>query len=84
MRSFFSQGLVPAKMTTKVAAEEVPDSKAVTPVKQQIIWRNVVLLTVIHLLAVYAAVVIVPRVKLITFIWRRWRLVFLLRTYTSI
>ena len=57
-------------MTTNVAAEEVTESKAATAVKQQIIWRNVVLLTVIHLLALYAAVVL-PRVKLITFIWRR-------------
>ena len=58
-------------MTTNVAAEEVTESKAATAVKQQIIWRNVVLLTVIHLLALYAAVVVVPRAKLITFIWRR-------------
>ena len=71
-------------MTTNVAAEEVPESKAATPVKQQIIWRNVVLLTFIHLLALYTAVVLVPRMRMITYIWRRWRLVFLLHTYTSI
>jgi len=58
-------------MTTNVAAEEVTDRKAATPVKQQIIWRKAVLLTVTHLLALYAAVAVVPRVKLITFIWRR-------------
>ena len=81
---FFPQKSVPVKMMTNLAAEEVPESKASTPVNQQIIWRNVVLLTVIHLLALYAAVTVVPRVKLITFIWRRWRLLFLLHTYTSI
>ena len=69
---------------TTVAAEEVPESKAATPVNQQIIWRNVVLLTVVHLVALYAAVTVIPRVKLITFSWRRWRPVFLLHTYTSI
>ena len=58
-------------MTTNVAAEEVPDSKATTPVKQQIIWSNVVLLTVIHLLTLYAVVVVMPRVRLITFLWCR-------------
>jgi len=71
-------------MTTNVAAEEVPESKTATPEKQQIIWRNVVLLTVIHLLALYAAFAVVPRMKLVTFIWSRWRLVILLRTYTSV
>ena len=71
-------------MTTNVAAEEVPESKAATPVNQQIIWRNVVLLTFAHLLALYAAVTVIPRVKLSTFSWCRWRLVFLLHTYTSI
>jgi xanthine/uracil permease len=71
-------------MTITVAAEEVPESKAASPVNQQIIWRNVVLLTVVHLLALYAAVTVVPRVKLITLSWRRWRLLFLLHTYTSI
>ena len=71
-------------MTTNVAAEEVPDSKATTPVKQQIIWSNVVLLTVIHLLTLYAFVVVLPRIRMITIIWRRWRLVFLLHTYTNI
>jgi len=70
-------------MTTTVAAEEVPESKAATPVNQQIIWRNVVLLTVVHLLALYAVVIVIPRMKLIAFICRRWRLVFLLYTYTS-
>ena len=71
-------------MTTNVAAEDVPESKAATPEKQQIIWRNVVLLTVIHLPALYAAFAVVPRIKLITFIWRRWCLVILLRTYTTV
>jgi hypothetical protein len=71
-------------MTTNVAAEEFPESKAANPVKQQIIWRNVVLLTAIHLLALYATVAVIPRVRLFTFIWCRWRLVFLLHTYTSI
>ena len=71
-------------MTTNVAAEDVPESKAANPVKQQIIWRNVVLLTVIHLLALYAAFAVVPRMKLVTFIWSRWRLVILLRTYTTV
>jgi xanthine/uracil permease len=71
-------------MTTNVAAEEVPESKAATPMYQQIIWRNVVLLTFIHLVALYAAVTVVPRLRLITFSWRRWRMVFLLHTYTSI
>jgi len=71
-------------MTTKVAAEEVPESNAATPEKQQIIWRNVVLLTVIHLLALYAAFAVLPRLKLITITWGRWRLVILLRTYTTV
>ena len=57
-------------MTTNVAAEEVTESNATTPVKQQIIWLNVVLLTVMHLLALYAPLV-VPGTKPITFIWRR-------------
>ena len=51
--------------------EEVPESKAGTPVKQQIKWRNVVLLTVIHLMALYAAVDVVPRSKLKTILWCR-------------
>ena len=72
----FSQESLPAKMTTNVAAEEVPDSKAATPVKQQIIWRNVVLLTVIHLVALYAVVVVLPRMRVINIIWRKCRLVF--------
>jgi xanthine/uracil permease len=71
-------------METHVAAEEVTESKAATPVNQQIVWRNVVLLTVIHLLALYSAVAVVPRLRLITFTWRRWRLVFLLHTYTTV
>jgi len=71
-------------MTTNVAAEEVPESKAAIPMNQQILWRNVVLLTVAHLLALYAAVTVMPLMKLSTFICRRWRLVFLLHTYTSI
>jgi hypothetical protein len=71
-------------MTTNVAAEGSPESKAATPVKQQIIWRNVVLLTFIHLVLFYTGFVLLPRMRLITFIWRRWRLVFLLHTYTSI
>jgi hypothetical protein len=81
---FFPQESDPAKMTTNVAAEEFPESKTATPVKQQIVWRNVVQLTVIHLLALYAAVVVLPRMSVITFIWSRWRLVFLLHAYTSI
>jgi len=82
--SFFPQESVPVKMTTNLAAEEVPDSKAAIPVKQQTIWRNVVLLTVIHLLALYTAVFKLPRVRISTLIWRTWRLVFLLHTYTII
>jgi hypothetical protein len=81
---FISQVSVPVKMTTNLAAEEVSDSKATIPVKQRIIWRNVVLLTVTHLLALYTAVFELPRMRLISFIWRTWRLVFLLHTYTSI
>jgi hypothetical protein len=70
-------------MTTKLE-EEVPESKTAILVKQRIKWRNVVLLTVIHLLALYAAVAVIPRVKLMTFIWGRYRLVCPLHTYTGI
>ena len=55
-----------------------------TSVKQQIKWSNVVLLTVIHLMALYAAAVVVPRRRLFTFAWSRGRLVCLLHTYKSI
>ena len=68
-------------MTTNVEAEELPESKGVT---LQIKWRNVVLLTVIHLIALYAAADVVPRLRLNTFVWRRWRPVCLLHTYTSV
>jgi xanthine/uracil permease len=61
-------------MTANGKAEGVPESKVATPVKQRIIWRNVALLTFIHLLALYAAAVIIPRLKLITIIWRKCRL----------
>ena len=81
---FFSQESIPVKMTTNVAAEKAPESKAATPVKQQILWHNVVLLTVVNLLGLYAAVTVMPRVTLITFSWRRWRLVFVLHIYISI
>jgi hypothetical protein len=63
-------------MTTKVEeVEEIPGSKTATPVKQRIKWGNVVLLTIIHMVALYATVVVMPRVKLETFIWGRYRLV---------
>jgi hypothetical protein len=61
-------------MTANGEAQEVADSKATIPVKQQIIWRNVVLLTVIHLLALYAVAVILPRLELITLTWRKCQL----------
>ena len=77
-------GKILAKMTTNVEAEEIPESKATTPVRQQIMWPTAVVLTVLHLIALYAAAVVIPRVRLITFIWCRWRLVCLLHTYTSI
>ena len=70
----FSQESVPAKMTTNVAAEEVPESKAATPVKRQIVWHNLVLLTVIHLMALYTAVFLAPRAGLFDYIWRKFRL----------
>jgi hypothetical protein len=61
-------------MTTKVEQEEVAESKTATVVKQQIKWRNVVLLTVVHLLALYAVVFEIRREKLMTSIWCRYRL----------
>ena len=64
--------------------EELSESKAATSVKLQIKWSNVVLLTVIHLMALYAAAVVLPRVRLLTFTWSRWRPVCLLHTFTSI
>ena len=64
--------------------EEFPEIKAAPSVKEQIKWFNVALLTVIHLMTLYAGAVVVPRVGLITFIWCRWRLIYLLHTYTSI
>ena len=81
---FFPQKSILAKMTTYVEAEGVSESKAATSVKQQIKWFNVVLLAVIHLMALYAAVDLLPRVKLNTILWCRWRPVCLLHTYTSI
>ena len=71
-------------MTTNVEAELAPESKATTPLKQQIKWSYMVVLIVTHLIAFYAAVVVVPRVRLFTFAWCRWRPVCLLHTYTSI
>ena len=64
--------------------EEFPEIKAAPSVKEQIKWSYMVVLIVTHLIAFYAAVVVVPRVGLITFIWCRWRLIYLLHTYTSI
>ena len=63
--------------------EELSEIKATTFVKLQIKWSNVVLLTVIHLMALYAAVVVAPRITLNTFVWCRWRLIYLLHTYTN-
>ncbi|XP_022186709.2 acyl-CoA Delta(11) desaturase isoform X2 [Nilaparvata lugens] len=37
--------------------------------RQQIIWINVVLITLWHLLAVYTAVILVPRMQIITILW---------------
>ena len=71
-------------MTTNMEAEVAPESKATTPLKHQIKWSYMVVLIVTHLMALYAAVVVVPRVRFFTFAWCRWRLVCLLRTYTSI
>ena len=58
-------------MTTNVEAEVAPESKATTPLKQQIKWSYVVLLTVIHLMAIYAAVDVVTSSKLSTLLWCR-------------
>jgi hypothetical protein len=69
----FPQKSILAKMTTNMETEKFPESKAVAiPVKQPIIWRNVVLLTVIHLATLYATVDVVPRCRIITFVWRKW------------
>ena len=77
-------GKILAKMTTNVEAEVAPESKVTPRLKQQIKWSYVVLLTVIHLMALYAVAVVGPRLRLITLIWCRWRPVCLLHTYTSI
>jgi hypothetical protein len=61
-------------MTTKVEQEEVYGSKTATVVKQRIKWNNVVVLTVVHLVAIYSTVFVLPRMSLVTFLWRRYRL----------
>jgi hypothetical protein len=53
-------------------AETAAQSGVATPVKRQIIWGNVFELTVIHLLALYGALVVLPRVQLATIVWRKW------------
>jgi hypothetical protein len=50
------------------------EAETATPAKWQIKWSNVILLTVIHLLAIYGFIVVVPRIKLATFIWSKWHL----------
>ncbi|PNF16818.1 hypothetical protein B7P43_G19111, partial [Cryptotermes secundus] len=45
------------------------EADTATPAKQQMKWNNVILLTVIHLLALYSLLVVVPRAKLITVLW---------------
>lgn len=52
-------------------AESVAEDGVATSVKRQIKWCNVIELTVIHLLATYGALVVLPRVKLVTFVWRK-------------
>jgi xanthine/uracil permease len=58
-------------MTATQGAEKDLESKAATPQKQQVIWRNVILLTLIHLVALYGAIVIIPRINPITWIWSK-------------
>ncbi|XP_023714739.2 stearoyl-CoA desaturase 5-like, partial [Cryptotermes secundus] len=45
------------------------EADTATPAKQQMKWNNVILLTVIHLLALYSLLVVVPRAKLLTVLW---------------
>jgi hypothetical protein len=61
-------------MKTKVEQEEVTESKTANLVKQQIKWINVVLLTALYLIALYALVFVLHRLKLMTLIWGRYRL----------
>jgi hypothetical protein len=61
-------------MSTKVEQEEVAESKTANLVKRQIKWLNVVVLTVAHLIGLYALVFVSHRLKLKTLIWGRYRL----------
>jgi hypothetical protein len=71
---FLSQVSAPAKMMTKVEQEEVSGGKTATVVNKRIKFSNVVLLTVIHLVAIYTIVFVFPRLSLATLIWCRYRL----------
>ena len=50
-------------MTTNVEAEVASESKANTPLKEQIKWNYMVVLIFTNWMALYAAVVVVPRVS---------------------
>jgi hypothetical protein len=53
-------------------AEKATQVEVTTPAKRQIKWGNVIVLTVIHLLAAYGFLAVIPRSKLASLIWSKW------------
>jgi hypothetical protein len=69
---YIAEGTILFNMAVNGKAESVTDDGVATPVKQQIKWYNVIALTAIHLLALYGTLVVLPRLKLMTFVWCKW------------
>jgi hypothetical protein len=66
------QETISGNMTANGQAETVVEGDVATPKKRHMKWGNVILLTVIHLLAMYGILVVLPRAKLASTVWRKW------------
>lgn len=56
-------------MAANGEAETVDEAEVATPTKRQIKWGNVIVLTVIHLLAMYGILLVLPRAKMASSVW---------------
>jgi len=56
-------------MATDGQTEIVAENKVATPVKQHILWYNVLTLTTIHVLALCSVFVVIPHTKWLTLPW---------------
>jgi hypothetical protein len=57
-------------MTEKGKVKTVAESEDETPVKQPIVWHNVILLTLIHLLGLYSIFAVSAQLQ--TVYWSKW------------